>query len=326
MKVILGMLERIHEKHVSRRGFMKAAFMAAVLAASQSFWMKRVFAKEEFSTGRKKKDITPLFDLVMAEGSDPYLNTVKAVEAMGGMEKFVKKGDVVLVKPNIGWDRNPAQAANTDPNVVAAIVEMSFKAGAKRVNVFDVTCNDPKRCYENSGIMKSAKEKGANVYYPDDWNVLKAKFSYESPMQGWPILRDAIECDTFINVPVLKSHGLTGLTLSMKNLMGVCGGNRGLMHVNIGPKLVDLTDFIKPDLTIIDAHRFMMRNGPSGGNVNDVRVLNKLIASKDPVLADVFACRIIGADPLKIPNLKVAMERKFGQYELGTAKLKKIVV
>jgi len=134
------------------------------------------------------------------------------------MSKFVSVGSVVVVKPNIGWDRSPQTGANTNPAVVAALVEMCYDAGAKRVNVFDNTCNAAQRCYETSGIKKAAEEKGARVYYTDEWNFIKAQFPYDSPMQGWPVFRDAIVCDTFINVPVLKHHGLTGLTLGMKTL------------------------------------------------------------------------------------------------------------
>lgn len=261
-------------------------------------------------------------DLVVAKGEDSYKNTVTAIEALGGMGRFVKKGSVVVVKPNMAWDRNPAQAANTDPQVVAALVELCYKAGAERVNVFDVPCNDDKRVYENSGIQKAAKEKGAHVYFADHWNVVKAKFPYPSPMEKWPILRDAVKCDTFINVPVLKHHRLTNLTLSMKNLMGVCSGTRGLIHVDIARKLVDLTDFIHPDLTVIDATRVLVRNGPSGGNLEDVVGLNTVVASGDPTLADMYACHLVEKDPMSVSYIKEAVRRKFGKTDLSKADIK----
>jgi uncharacterized protein (DUF362 family) len=198
-------------------------------------------------------------------------------------------------------------------------VDMCFKAGAKRVNIFDNTCNDPKRCYENSGIEKLAREKGANVYFVDDWNVLKAKFSYDSPMEGWPIYRDALECDTFINAPVLKNHGLTGLTLSMKNLMGICSGNRGQIHFNIGVKLAHLTDFIKPDLNVIDAYRALERNGPTGGNLEDVLNIKTVIMSSDPVLCDSYAAKLMGKDPMSISYINQASKLNLGSADLEKA-------
>jgi uncharacterized protein (DUF362 family) len=196
---------------------------------------------------------------------------------------------------------------------------MCFSSGAKRVNVFDRTCNDTKRCYENSGIEKIAREKGANVFSPDDWNVIKAKFNYESPMEGWPVYRDALECDTFINVPVLKHHSLAGLTISMKNLMGVCSGNRGLMHFDIGTKLAHLTDFIKPNLTVIDAYRVLTGHGPSGGNLEDVAMKKTLIVGTDPVLCDSYAAKLMDKDPLSITYISQAVKYNVGSADITKA-------
>jgi uncharacterized protein (DUF362 family) len=271
------------------------------------------------SSGRPAKDIPINHDLIVVKGEDPYLMTVKAVGAIGGMERFVRKNSTVLIKPNIAWDRSPEQAGNTNPRVVAALVDMSFKAGAGRVNIFDRTCNEARRCYENSGIAEAARAKGASVYFADDWNYVNARFPYPSPMEDWPIYRDALECDTFINVPILKHHGLAGLTISMKNLMGVCGGTRGIMHDNIGLKLVHLTDFIKPDLTIVDAYRVLFRNGPSGGSLADVEEYKTLIAGTDSTLIDAYACELIGKDPMSISNIREAKKLNFGNWDTSLA-------
>jgi len=306
-------------RKITRKGFVKLCAIAAGALAMSNALLKFAFGREEVSSGRAVKKIKGLHDLVVAKGEDPYAITVKAVEAMGGMDKFVKKNSVVLIKPNIGWDRSPEQAGNTNPYVVAALVDMCFKAGAKRVNVFDNTCNDSKRCYENSGIEKIAREKGANVYFVDDWNVVKAKFSYKSPMEGWPIYRDALECDTFINVPVLKHHRLAELTLSMKNLMGICSGNRGLIHFDIGTKLAHLTDFIKPDLTVIDAYKVLLRNGPTGGSLEDVSDMKTLIVSTDPVLCDSYAAKLMNKDPLSISYINQAVKLNLGSADVDRA-------
>ncbi|MFA5146434.1 MAG: DUF362 domain-containing protein [Candidatus Omnitrophota bacterium] len=310
------------DKKISRRAFIKACLAYLALLpfsgglpgdASASPAVRNGF------NGRPKRGVKGDYDLVVAKGADPYLITVKAIDKMGGMGKFVARGSTVVIKPNIGWDRTPEQAGNTNPQVVAALIDLAFKAGAKRVNIFDVTCNDMRRCYANSGIEEAARARGANVYFPDDWDTVNARFDYESPLEDWPVLRDAIECDTFINVPILKHHGLSRLTLSMKNLMGVCGGNRGIIHRDIGRKLVDLTDFINPDLTVIDAYRVLVRNGPTGGNLDDVELRKTLIAATDPTLADLFAADFAGVDPLSVPNIKVAVERNFGNADVGKA-------
>jgi uncharacterized protein (DUF362 family) len=247
--------------------------------------------------------------------------TVKAVKALGGMEKFVGKNSVVVIKPNIGWDRSPQQAGNTNPQVIAALIDLSYQAGAGKVKIFDIPCNEARRCYASSGIEKAAREKGAHVYFADEWNVIKARFDFESPMEDWPVLKDAVECDTFINVPILKHHGLTNLTISMKNLMGVCGGNRGLIHRDIGRKLVDLTYFINPDLTVIDAFRVLARNGPTGGDLNDVVDLRTIVAGCDPTLADIYAARLMGLDPLSVPNIQNAVERGIGNADIDAARI-----
>lgn len=321
MEKFFSQLRGRWHRQLSRRKFVKIGLgWLAGIWASQPV-LKAAFANPAVCGPRPKRTVPTPCDLAVAKGKDPYKNTVAVIAALGGMQKFVRKNDVVVVKPNIGWDRTPEQAANTNPAVVAALVELCYQAGAKRVNVFDVTCNDPRRCYENSGIQQAAKEKGAEVYLADTWNALKAQFPYPSLMEGWPILRDAVVCDTFINVPVLKHHGLTGLTLSMKNLMGVCGGTRGLIHIDIGKKLVDLTDFIHPELTVIDATRMLVRNGPSGGSLDDVIQLDTVFASTDATLADAFACQMVKKDPMSVQNLKEAVGRGLGNADVSKAKI-----
>ena len=314
-------------KKISRKNFLKVclAGLAGLILGSKFFKgtgdaLAATQAPAIFN-GRPKKNIKGDYDLVVAKGEDPYALTVKAVDGLGGISRFVKKNDVVLIKPNIGWDRSPEQAANTNPQVVAALIDLSFKAGAKRVNVFDVTCNDARRCYDNSGIKQIAAEKGANVYYADEWNTVPMKLAYDSPMNEWPILKDAIECDTFINVPILKHHSLAGLTISMKNLMGVCGGERGRIHNGIGRKLVDLTDFINPELTVVDAYRALLRHGPIGGDLADVKRLDTIIAGTDPVLADAYAATLMDTDPMSLSYIKEAVSRGFGSADIAKAKI-----
>ncbi len=320
MKDIHSSFTALLNRPVSRKAFLKILLSSfAFLSLSGYFSKPAQAAPEETSSGRPKKSIKAIHDLVVAEGDDPYLTTVRAVEAMGGMERFVKKNDIVLVKPNIGWDRAPEQAGNTNPEVVAALIDLSLKAGAKRVNVFDVTCNDARRCYATSGIEKSARKHGAQVYFPEEWDTVKAHFAHPSHLEGWPVLKDALGCDVFINVPILKHHRLTELTLSMKNLMGVCAGNRGIMHQNIGDNLADLAGFFNPELTVIDAYRVLLRNGPTGGNLADVEKLNKIIVSTDPLLADIYACGLVNVEPSQVPYLKVATERKAGISSIGEA-------
>ena len=304
-------------KKISRRKFLKVFGLgAASLAALQLFTragLAQMLARQ--ASARPKKDITTDHDLVAVKGADPAAITRRAIGELGGMKRFVSPGAVVMVKPNMSWDRTPEYAANTNPAVAATVVAMCLEAGAKRVNVFDNTCNAMERSYASSGVAEAARKAGAKVYYFDGWNVVKAHYAYDSSMEGWPVARDAVECDTFINVPILKHHGSTRLTLSMKNLMGICGGNRGLMHVDLGRKIFEVADFIRPELTIIDAYRYLKNHGPSGGNLADVVQTETVIASADFVLADVYAARFVDVDPNAVPYIAQAVERGAGRAQ-----------
>ena len=326
MKIITDFLESLSNKKISRKKFFKTCLFGMAAFFLGSDLLRPRSSQAAGFNGRPKKSIKGDHDIVEASGDDPYAMTIRAIDEMGGMGRFVKAGDTVVVKPNIGWDRAPQYAATTNPMVVAALVELCYKAGAKRVNIFDVTCNAAQRCYVSSGIKAAAESKGAKVYFPDDWNIINAQFDYASPMDGWPILRDAVECDCFINVPVLKNHGLTSLTISMKNLMGVCTGGRGKMHSNIGPMLADLTDFIRPELIVIDAYRVLVRNGPTGGSLNDVVDMKKLLVATDPVLADSYACILADKQPLSVSPIPDAARRNLGSTDINRADILKIKV
>lgn len=315
------------EAACSRKTFLRGFGAGALLMLLSGRRGKRLFAaagkKLPPRTGRAAR--TDL-DLAVAKGKDTAAATRKAVDALGGMGRFVKSGDVVVVKPNIGWDRSPEQGANTHPLVVAALVAMCRQAGARTVKVFDHTCNDARRCYENSGIAEAAKKAGATVFYVSDWRYLPADMAGARYMNEWPVLKDAAECDVFINAPVAKHHGLASLTLSIKNLMGVCGGSRGRMHRDIDPKLVELAGFIKPDLTVIDASRILLRHGPTGGNLEDVKVLDTIIAGRDYVLADAYAATLFGRDPGEIGATKLAAAAGLGSMNLSGARIKTLSV
>jgi uncharacterized protein (DUF362 family) len=301
----------------SRRSFLRALGLAAGTALLTGKVRRRAWARGVTQLEpRKPRPVATLCPLAAVESDDPGLATRRAVEALGGMARFVKKGDVVVVKPNIGWDRTPEQAGNTNPEVVAALVAMSLDAGAKSVRVFDNTCNDARRTYANSGIQDAVKRAGGQVSFVSDWKFYPGKFPAGSPMADWPIYRDAVECDCFINVPVAKNHRLSQLTLSMKNLMGVCGSNRGNMHRGLDPKLTDLTAFIRPDLTVVDAYRILLRNGPTGGDLEDVANPKLVIASADPVLADAYATTLFGMPHDTLECVRLAAKQGLGSMDV----------
>jgi uncharacterized protein (DUF362 family) len=318
-------LSDVFKARFSRGSFLKfAAVMFGSLALPSVFKRGGTLHAATMLGPRPKKNITTACGLAVANNADPAIATRAAVNTLGGMKLFVKKGDTVVVKPNIGWDRAPELAANTHPAVVETLVRMSFESGAKYVKVFDYTCNNARRTYENSGIAAAARRAGAQVFFIDDWKFFPGKFPAGALMADWPIYRDAVACDCFINVPVAKHHRLTEVTLSIKNLMGICGAGRGDMHQNIAPKLADVLEFIKPELTVIDASRILLRNGPTGGSLADVKKLDTVIASADPVLADAYAATWFGHKPTDIGYILESAARKLGSLDLAAANIRKV--
>ncbi|MCX7958157.1 MAG: DUF362 domain-containing protein, partial [Deltaproteobacteria bacterium] len=176
-------------------------------------------------------------DLVVVKGKDIFKMVQVMFETLGGIGSFIKKGDIVVIKPNIAWDRTPEYAANTNPVLVGALVKACREAGAKRVKVFDYTVNNPQKCYKSSGLKDEAEKYGAEVSYIDE-NRFREVIIKGKVLKSWPIYKDVIEADRFINVPVAKTHGIARLTLGMKNLMGVIGGSRRKFHQDIDQCLV----------------------------------------------------------------------------------------
>lgn len=261
--------------------------------------------------------------VAIAEDRNFERGTLAAVNALGGMKRFVKPGDVVVVKPNIGWDRRPEQAANTHPLVVRTVAAEALRAGARKVKVFDRTCNDPRRCYASSGIEAALKGmKGVDVKHMEDERFRKVTLNGRT-LREWELYDEAVSADVFINVPIAKHHGLTGLTLGLKNIMGVMGGNRGFIHRSIDEALADINAVLKSRLTIIDATRILTANGPQGGNPRDVKVLNKVIASSDIVAADAYATTLFGLKPEDIPTTVAAYRRGLGEMNLSRIRLLK---
>jgi uncharacterized protein (DUF362 family) len=254
--------------------------------------------------------------VAVAEGRDYPAITRRVITAVGGMGRYVKPGDTVVVKPNIGWDRSPEQAANTHPAVVRAVVEECLAAGAKRVKVFDYTCNDPRRCYLNSGIeqaLKGLKKVECKQIEMERFKMIALNGQF---LKEWELYDEALAADVFINLPIAKHHGLSRLTLGLKNIMGVMGGNRGFTHRNLATALADVNSRLKSHLTIIDATRILTAHGPQGGNLADVRVLNTVIASADIVAADAYATTLFGLKPADIAVTVAAHKRGLGEIDL----------
>lgn len=255
--------------------------------------------------------------LAIAQSSrDPAVLTRKAIEALGGMSRFVSRGDIVTVKPNIGWDRLPVHAANTNPEVVGEIVRLAFEAGAKRVVVTDVSCNEANRCFQRSGIWRATHALGATVILPAAHRFRELRLGGDV-LDQWPIFTPLIDADKVINVPVAKHHNLSKFTGAMKNWYGLLGGRRNRLHQNIDVSIADLATFMRPTLTVMDATRILVRNGPQGGNIDDAKDLHQVIASVDQVAVDAYGAGLLGVEPESIAYLRLGEERGLGSSDLA---------
>jgi uncharacterized protein (DUF362 family) len=236
------------------------------------------------------------------------------------MKAFVKPGARVVIKPNIGWDRPPEMAANTHPLVVRTLAEMALEAGAGQVRIFDRSCNEARRCYHNSGILPSIEamdNRKVRCEYIDRRKFVTTPSPRGRVLKSWDIYRDALEADCYINVPVAKQHGLAGLTLGIKNNMGVLGGNRGQLHRQLAQNLADLATVIRPALTVIDATRMLLRNGPQGGRLQDVQINDTILASSDPVAADACATLLFGLAADELDSTVAAARMGLGTLQMN---------
>lgn len=249
---------------------------------------------------------------VAKSSTDPATLTRRAIEALGGMGRFISRGDLVALKPNIGWDRMPVHAANTNPQVVAEVVRLCLDAGAKQVVVTDASCNEARRSFQRSGIWKLAHEAGAKVILPQAHRFRTMRLQGEL-LDLWPVYTPLIEADKVINVPVAKHHNLSHYTGAMKNWYGVLGGRRNRLHQNIHLSIADLATFMRPTLTVLDATRVLVRNGPQGGNIADARDMHQVVAGQDEVAIDAYGAALIGVRFESVTYLRLGEERNLGR-------------
>lgn len=320
----------------SRREILQRVGAAGLVLASAGAlgWLRRdagAFGVHRAQGDRQVRDFrlregassAPFQFAVAKNERDPRLLTERAVDALGGMRRFVARGDVVVVKPNIGWDRLPVHAANTHPEVVAAVVRMAFDAGAKRVVVTDASCNDPSRCFQRSGIWRATYALGADVILPAEHRFRTMRLNGEV-LDEWPVYTPLVEADKVINVPVAKHHNLARYTGAMKNWYGSLGGRRNRLHQSIDVSVADLATFMRPTLVVLDATRVLIRNGPQGGNIDDTREMNTVVATVDQVAADAYGALLIGQKPEGVAYLKMGQDRGLGTMAWQELRVKEV--
>ncbi|MBK6346397.1 MAG: DUF362 domain-containing protein [Bacteroidales bacterium] len=271
--------------------------------------------------------VPEIWDLVAVRDGEPGIMFDRAIASLGGMSKYVKKGQKVVVKPNIGWDVPPERAGNTNPGLVARIIRHCLDAGASDVYVFDNTCDEWNLCYKNSGIEKAVKDAGGKIVPGNTEGYYQTvKIPRGRKLKEAKVHELILTSDVFINVPVLKHHSSASLSLAMKNLMGVVW-DRGYWHRNdLHQCIADFVSWRKPTLNVIDGYRVMMRNGPRGVSTADVVTMKQMIVSADIVAADTAATKIFGSNPEDIRHIMIAGEMKLGITALDKLKINRIKI
>ncbi|MEZ5357794.1 MAG: DUF362 domain-containing protein [Candidatus Zixiibacteriota bacterium] len=316
---------------MQRREFIKKTSKAVALAAitggtgvlfhnrNSNAYTKLTTRTASFSVPADKA----LPQIVLARNEDHVAALNATLDAIGGIARFVKKGERVVVKPNVGWDRVPEQAADTNPLLVGEMVRLCLAAGASQVIVTDVTCNYAPRCFARSGIQEAVEKAGGTVILPRDEDYVQTNLGGKL-LTDWPVLKHFIEADRFINMPIVKTHSLSTCTIAMKNLYGILGGRRNQLHQQIDQSIVDLAAFVKPTLTVVDATRVLMRGGPTGGSLEDVDIQHSVICATDQVAADARGAEFLGFSPDQVGHIVLASKSGLGEIDYKNAGYKEI--
>lgn len=318
---------------MKRREFLKKTSKAVALAAAAGgtglFFHNRTISRFTPVTIRESSfEIVPdpaLPRVTLCTNPDPIAALRYAIDAIGGIGRFIGAGERVTIKPNVGWDRVPEQGANTNPVLVGEMVRLCLEAGAGEVIVSDISCNDPRRCFLRSGIRAAAEKAGARVILPLPKDYLTTDLGGEL-LTIWPVLKHFVQTDRLINMPIVKQHSLSSCTIGMKNLYGILGGRRNQLHQQIDQSIVDLAAYCRPTLTVVDATRVLMRGGPTGGSLDDVSIRNTVICATDQVAADSRASEFLELTGDQVKHIVLADRTGLGQLDYRAAGYKEVTV
>lgn len=305
---------------MKRRDFLKTGVLAGAAVSLNFEGLQAALSSNTIAVEKAP-------DLVAVMGGEPGVMLDKALEALGGIGNYIKKGQKVVIKPNVGWDRTPELAGNTNPDLIKALVKKCIDAGASKVTVFDHTCDNWQKCYESSGIASAVKEAGGIMMPGHD-----EKYYKDVDLPGGKSLKSAkihealLEADAWINVPVLKNHGGAKLSCAMKNYMGIVWDRRVFHQNDLQQCIADICTWTKkPVLNIVDAYRMMHQNGPQGKSLADVATLKSMIVSPNIVAVDTAALGLFN-QVKKLEIDAVGHIAKGEEFKLGTTNLGKLTI
>ncbi|TVR42040.1 MAG: DUF362 domain-containing protein [Bacteroidia bacterium] len=304
---------------MDRRQFLRKGFIFSALGSLYAGTIGRIPGFAMSAAGN--------YDLVAVRGGEPVEMYHRAMEEMGGMKKYIKPGQTVVLKPNASWDVPPQRAANTNPDLMRAIVEDCLAAGAGRVFAFDHTCDNWERSYANSGVAEAVRQGGGQMLHANleryyrDVSIPGAK-----RLTTAKVYERLMEADVFINIPVLKHHASTTITIAMKNLMGIVWDRRFWHRNDLHQCIADFCLYRKPDLNIVDAYLVMTRNGPRGTSEADLTRMRSLLVSTDIVAVDAAGAMMLGHEPNDIAHLRIAAEMNIGNINLDDLNIRRVML
>lgn len=319
---------------MNRRDFLKTtAALAALGAAAKAGKLFAASPKADAGTSAARSG-TP--DIVAIKGGEPAQMFDMGIKELGGMSRFVRKGQSVVIKPNIGWDKEPEYGANTNPDLVRRVIEHCKEAGASKIYVFDTTCSPWELSYKRSGIAEAAEKAGAIVIGGDsakdksylDNNYVDVELPNAKSLKKIKLHRLIKECDVFINIPILKHHGGAHMTCCMKNLMGIVSKDtqRNFHSSGLHQCIAEICACRKPDLNIVDAYRVMTKRGPRGVDLSDVVIMKYQMLGTDPVALDTAAARLIKFQLGRIGHIRIGESLGVGTTKLNNLNIKRITV
>ncbi len=320
-----------NDKKLGRRKFLARAGKAGISIAAAGTVASLVYDSKGPKPGVDVESLVtlPPFSVPSEEGktmsivkgADRRATVNKAIELLGGIKRFVKPGETVAIKPNVAFASPPMLGATAHPELVAEVVRLCYKAGAKRVYVTDNPINDPASCFTLSGIRKAASRAGAKVILPKDHHFKHTTLERGKLIKNWPIFFGPFEkVNKLIGITPVKHHARAGASMSMKNWYGLLGGRRNIFHQDINTIIAELSMMVKPTLVILDGTEVMMTNGPTGGSVEDLRRANTLIASCDMVAADAYGCSLLNLKASDLPYLAKAQIADAGTTDYESLK------
>jgi len=321
-----------NEKISARRQFLVRACKAGLSIAAASGLSYRLYDSSGPGPGIEPDEMVTLPDFTVIQragqtisivkGPDRTKTVNKAIELLGGIERFVRPGEKVVIKPNVAFAQPPIIGSTTHPSLVSEVVRLCYnKAKARQVMVLDNPINEPASCFTISGIGKSASQAGAKIILPKDHFFRRTTLDKGKLIRNWPVFYEPLaKADKLIGIAPVKDHHRAGASMTMKNFYGLLGGRRNVFHQDINTIIAELSMLVRPSLVILDGTEAMISNGPTGGSLSDLKRLNTMVASCDPVAADSYGCTLLGLKPSELAYLGKAQDAGVGTTDYESLK------